>query len=169
MYLCDILDSLQVDRRENFDDIVCLAVERRVSDGCAIALVEVQIGIVCATTSFGDAEKLCYVVIYIGLLDVSVLGDSCEVNVSLLQHHLLSASDAWRLAILDVQIALIDNNLSLARRAPSPSHPFFPSCPSFCYRFHIVNQCCVVPRNIVVLVYYRTSTQLFLLDVRYKV
>ncbi len=95
MYLCDILDSLQVDRRENFDDIVCLAVERRVSDGCAIALVEVQIVIACATTSFGDAEKLCYVVIYIGLLDVFVLGDSCEVYVPLLQHHLLSASDAW--------------------------------------------------------------------------
>ena len=41
MDLCDILDSLQVDRREDFYDIVCLSVERRVSDGCAIALVEV--------------------------------------------------------------------------------------------------------------------------------
>ena len=131
--------------------------------------MEVQIGIVCATTSFGDAEKLCYVVIYIGLLDVFVLGDSCEVNVSLLQHHLLSASDAWRHAILDVQIALVDNNLSLARRAPSSPHPLFPSCPSFCYSFYIVDQCGVVPRNVIVFVYYRTSTHFFLLDIRYKV
>jgi hypothetical protein len=41
MDLCDILDSLQEDRRKDFYDIVCFAVERRVSDGCAIALVEV--------------------------------------------------------------------------------------------------------------------------------